>query len=209
MIPKTYMKFLYGDFLELLLLFLAKEAGHTVENEQLEVEVDGVKGHLDCTIDGVVVDCKSASPYAFQKFKDDRFLSDDPFGYIYQLSGYSNVVSPTNPRAAFLVADKVHGDIALAEVSAEIALAHSPLPRIQHLKKVLQQEEEPERCYQDKLDGKSGNRVLDTGCSYCAFAQHCWRDANGGRGLETYIYSTGPKYFTHVAREPRVDKVEF
>ena len=60
---KTYFKFLYGDIIELLVLFLAKEAGHKVEREQEEIEVDGVLGHIDAIIDGVVVDVKSASPY--------------------------------------------------------------------------------------------------------------------------------------------------
>ena len=38
---KTYFKFLYGDVIEQLLLFLVKESGHSVEMQQAEVEVDG------------------------------------------------------------------------------------------------------------------------------------------------------------------------
>jgi hypothetical protein len=37
--PKTRFKFLYGDLLEQLILFLTKEAGHEVTHEQHEVEV--------------------------------------------------------------------------------------------------------------------------------------------------------------------------
>ena len=59
---KTYFKFLYGDVIEQLVLFLCKEAGHEVTHEQEEIEVDGVLGHIDAIIDGVVVDVKSASP---------------------------------------------------------------------------------------------------------------------------------------------------
>src|SRR3546814_11640783 len=40
LLPSTYIKFLYGDLIEQLILFLAKEAGHLVEAEQAEVEVD-------------------------------------------------------------------------------------------------------------------------------------------------------------------------
>ena len=54
MTPKTYFKFLYGDVIEALLLFLAKESGHSVEAEQMEIEVDGVKGHIDAIIDGSI-----------------------------------------------------------------------------------------------------------------------------------------------------------
>jgi hypothetical protein len=78
--PATKIKFLYGDILEALLLFLAAEAGHTVTSEQATVEVDGIVGNNDTVIDGVVVDCKSASTYAFKKFKHGTLAYDDPIG---------------------------------------------------------------------------------------------------------------------------------
>lgn len=200
--PKTYFKFLYGDMIELLLLFLAKEAGHEVTHLQEEVEVNGVLGHADAVIDGVTVDAKSASSYSYQKFEDGRFLTEDPFGYIGQIGGYRKALG--TERAGFLVADKVHGDICFAEVDSETLAANEPLPRIEHLNEVLASESEPPRCYEDKPEGKSGNRVLSTPCSYCPFAQHCWRDANDGEGLRTYIYARGPVHFTKIAKEPRV-----
>lgn len=206
MSPQTYMKFLYGDVIELLLLFLAKEAGHTVEREQEQVEVDGIKGHIDAVIDGVVVDVKSASPYAFKKFENGYFISDDPFGYIKQISGYTNVISP-GEGAAFLVANKVDGDVTVAKVGAGIVSANSPLPRITHLKQVLESSEPPARCYDDQPDGKSGNRKLAIGCSYCSHKFRCWADANGGEGLKVYMYSTGPAFLTKVEREPKVDRI--
>lgn len=206
--PKTYMKFLYGDMIELLLLFLAKEAGHTVEREQEEIEVDGIKGHIDAVIDGVVVDCKSASPYAFKKFASGSFITDDPFGYIKQISGYSSVIAPDAQYAAFLVADKVHGDIAVAKVGSDLIQENNPTSRIGHLKEVLASDVEPERCYSDVPDGKSGNRKLGINCSYCPFKLHCWRSANGGEGLQVYSYSTGPVFLTHVTRQPNVAKIE-
>ena len=49
--PSDQLKFLYGDIIEALLIFLAKQAGHTVESEQEEIDIDGVKGHMDCMID--------------------------------------------------------------------------------------------------------------------------------------------------------------
>jgi hypothetical protein len=207
MLPKTYFKFLYGDVIELLLLFLAKEAGHEVTHEQFEVEIDGVKGHVDAVIDGVTVDAKSASPYSFGKFISGKYKTDDPFGYVKQLPGYRKALG--TERAGFLVANKVHGDIAFVEVDSETLAANEPEPRIQHLNKVLASETEPDRCYEDVEFGKGGNRVLGIGCSYCAFRNHCWRDANDGQGLITYNYSTGPKFFTQVEKEPRVEKEDW
>jgi hypothetical protein len=62
----TRIKFLYGYILEELLLLCASISGHKVEDQQKEVEVEGVKGHQDSMIDGVLVDCKSASSSSFK-----------------------------------------------------------------------------------------------------------------------------------------------
>jgi hypothetical protein len=207
LLPKTHFKFLYGDLIELLLLFLAKEAGHEVTHEQAEVEVDGVKGHCDAVIDGVTVDVKSASSYSFNKFVSGAFVENDPFGYIGQISGYRAALG--TDRAGFLVADKVHGDVAFCEVSPAVLAANKPAPRIKHLRSVLESEVEPPRCYPDKPDGVSGNRVLDVGCSYCSYKFHCYRDTNGGQGLQVYTYSSGPKFLTKVVREPKVPKEDW
>ncbi len=40
LLPKVYLKFLYGDVIEQLFLYLAKEAGHSVTDEQKEIETD-------------------------------------------------------------------------------------------------------------------------------------------------------------------------
>ena len=68
--PPTFIKFLYGHLLEEIVLFLVKLSGHEVTSEQKEIKVSGIKGHMDCVIDGEVVDVKTASSYAFKKFKD-------------------------------------------------------------------------------------------------------------------------------------------
>ena len=99
MTDKTYFKFLYGDVIELLVLFLAKESGHTVEDTQREIEVNGVKGHIDAIIDGTVVDVKSASPFSFKKFANNTLTESDPFGYVAQLAGYSSVLTPGESAA--------------------------------------------------------------------------------------------------------------
>lgn len=202
---KTLFKFLYGDTLEVLLLFLTKEAGHEVTHLQHEVEIAGVKGHMDAVIDGVPVDCKSASPYAFQKFKDGSFVFDDSFGYIPQLSGYANVLGTTD-RAGFLVADKVSGDITFAEIDQLTIEANPPADRIEHLKKVIDNPTPPPKCYADVPEGKSGNMKLGIGCSYCSFKDECHSDANGGRGLRKFWYSRGPVWLTKVVKEPLVSE---
>lgn len=201
--PHTLFKFLYGDVIEILLLFLAKESGHEVTHEQHEVNVDGVLGHTDCCIDGVPTDCKSASPYSYQKFADGSFVFDDPFGYVQQLSGYCHALGHTD-RGGFLVADKVNGYITFAELDGLTIKGNRPDDRIAGLREVVAQADPPKRCYSPVPEGKSGNLKLGIECSYCKFKDHCWSDANDGEGLKKYFYSRGPVWLTKVAKEPRV-----
>ena len=197
---KTYFKFLYGDIIEQLILFLTKEAGHTVELEQGEVEVDGVKGHIDAIVDGTVVDVKSASPYGYKKFETNSVTEDDPFGYVAQLSGYADVLTPGKP-AAWIAFDKVSGDICVSYLSSGVIKDHKPAPRIAELKEILDAPEPPPLCYLPVPDGKSGNLKLPTACSYCKHKRRCHPN------LRTFIYSTGPRYLTTVAKLPEVREV--
>lgn len=196
MTPNTYFKFLYGHIIELMVLFLAKEAGHSVTDEQREVNVDGVLGHIDAIVDGVVVDVKSASPFGFQKFKDGKVVEDDPFGYVQQISGYSNVLTP-DKSPAFIAADKVSGNLTVMDVSTSITADHKPETRIAHLREVIASDTPPPPCYEPIPDGKSGNMKLDTGCSYCKYKKACFPNAR------KFIYSNGPRYLTTVARMPQ------
>jgi len=197
---KTYLKFLYGDVIEELLLLLCKEAGYEVTDEQREVEIDGVKGHIDARINGTVVDVKSASSYGYQKFEQRNVLNDDPFGYVAQLSGYADILTP-NEDAAWLAIDKSSADICVSPLSKFVIDDHKPENRIKHLKKVIDSEEIPPLCYEPVPDGKSGNYKLPTPCSYCSHKYRCHPD------LRVFIYSTGPRFLTTVARTPEVPEV--
>ena len=80
--PSLFIKLLYGHLLEEIVIFLIKLSGHDVTDEQKEIKVSGIKGHMDCVIDGEVVDIKTASGYAFKKFKDGTLAENDMFGYM-------------------------------------------------------------------------------------------------------------------------------
>lgn len=203
---KVKLKFLWGDLAEVLLLFLAKESRHEVTDEQIEVEEDGVIGHIDAKIDGVLVDVKTASPYSYEKFKSGEYVFNDPFGYIKQISGYAHKTN--SERAAFLVANKVDGGLCYAEVDRRYLDGNPPKPRIDKLRQVIASEVPPERCYSDVPEGKSGNRKLDIGCSYCSFRDECWKDSNNGKGLRKFYYSRGPVWLSVVKKEPKVDEAE-
>lgn len=204
--PHTLIKFMFGDILETLLLFLTRVGGHSVTHEQDEVDVNGIKGHIDADIDGVTVDVKSASTFSFRKFKDGTLAEDDPFGYVDQLAGYCE---GRGTDGAFLAIDKQNGHVTYLPYAREDLAAINIGSRIDYLKEVIASDVEPERCYQDQEDGASGNRKLGVNCSYCAFKDRCWSDANDGLGLRTFLYSNGPRFLTKVAREPNVPEATF
>lgn len=205
--PATIFKFIYGDLIEALLLFLARVSGHAVTARQAEVDVSGIKGHIDADIDGVTVDVKSASTYSFRKFADGSLIDNDAFGYIEQLAGYAKA---RNTDGAFLAADKQNGFITYLPFSqGELEAVVNVPERIAYLKEAVNSDVEPERCYEDEEEGKSGNRALGINCSYCSHKHRCWADANGGLGLRTFRYSTGPKFLTQVIREPNVKEETF
>lgn len=205
--PSTKIKFLFGDILEHLLLFLAAEAGHDVQNQQTQVEVDGVPGSIDATIDDVLVDCKSASTYAFKKFERHTLPEDDPFGYMEQLAGYSEGLGGID--GAFLVIGKELGHIALDPHSKEELQQYRIRDRIKHATEVVASDQVPERCYLPEPYGKSGNLALGTNCSYCPHKRKCWADTNGGIGPRTFLYSNKPVHLVEVIREPDVLEVTF
>ena len=199
----TRIKFLYGYILEEFLLLCAAIAGHKVTDQQKEVEIEGVVGHQDSMIDGVLVDCKSASGNSFHKFKNNNLLEEDPFGYIAQISAYAEANGVD--EAAFLAIDKSTGEICLTPVhSVEMINAKE---RIKFLKGMVTDSSIPDRCYSAVPDGKSGNLKLPFGCVYCGHKKECWSDINQGRGIRVFQYAKGKRYLVQVGKEPDVPEV--
>jgi len=201
---QTKIKFLMGHVLEALLICLTKAAGHTVTEAQDEVMVEGVLGHQDCVIDDVLVDIKSASSFAFKKFKEARLTDDDPFGYIAQISAYAT--KNNRKEAAFFAIDKNSSELCILPVH-DMEMIDAP-SRVNYLKDMVTKDAAPARCYDTIADGKSGNRKLAVGCVFCGFKKKCWADANGGQGLRAFKYSNGVRYLATVAKTPDVEEVQ-
>ena len=106
---QTQIKFLYGHMLEELVKLFVIISGHDLTGQQKEVVVDGVSGHIDCIIDDEVVDIKTASGFAFNKFKNGTLRDDDPFGYLGQLAGYEESEGTSN--GGLLVINKENGEL--------------------------------------------------------------------------------------------------
>ena len=208
LMPHTRIKFLYGHLIEEMVLALTKLAGHDVTHEQKQVEVQGIKGSMDCKIDGVLTDVKSASPYGFKKFKDGSLINDDPFGYVDQIKGYAHAEDTTD--VGWLVMDKTNGHLTYLKYDmADESQWYwtklnffSIVDRIKAIKNIVKLSKPPKRCYEPIPDGKSGNMKLPVGCSYCAYKYDCWD------GLRTFVYANGPRYLVEVENLPNVIEVD-
>lgn len=197
--PYSRLKFLYGDIIECIVLWLAKAAGHTVTDQQREVTHHGIVGHIDSIIDGEVVDAKSASPRSYQKFARGTLPQEDPFGYLAQIQAYDEEVGKGNP--GFLAMNKVTGELCLYRPDKIFDLPNTE-QLITDAKDALSKPEPPAtKCYEDIPDGKSGNRKLDKSCSFCPFKKKCWP------GLRAFKYSDGVRYLTTIVNEPRVEEI--
>ena len=198
------LKFMYGDLVEELLILLIKLAGHSITDEQKTITIEGVKGHQDCRIDNVITDIKSASSFGFRKFKDNSIVKgNDPFGYIAQLSAYTE--GQGEDEGAFLVLNKENADLHLLHVDSLDMI--NATDRIKELKGLVDEKNPPARCYSDEPDGVSGNRVLPISCVWCPYKLTCWSDCNDGKGLRTFQYSKNVRYFTQVHKTPKVQEI--
>lgn len=201
---ETVFKFLYGDILEETVLWLAKEAGHSVEGEQDEVNLFGVKGHIDAIVDGILVDVKSASTASFNRFAVGLTPDSDSFGYITQLQAYLACLQfdkrlRDKTVAGFIVVDKTLGKICLDRHPRSVVNYES---YIDETRRLLSQRLPPPRRYEAEDFGKSGNKKLGVNCSYCPFKRECWP------GLRAFAYSTGPVFLTEVRRLPDVPEIK-
>ena len=201
--PSLFIKFLYGHLLEEVLLLLVRMSGNKVTDEQKEIEVSGLKGHMDCKINGEVVDIKSASGFSFSKFAKGLLAEDDPFGYLAQLTAYEHAEGTDN--GGFLVINKETGQLCFYQ--PEELDKPNITKHIKDLKHKLTLVNPPALCYEPIPEGKSGNMKLPKNCSYCPHKFECHKDSNDGKGLRTFRYAKGNVYFTKVRKSPKVDEV--
>jgi hypothetical protein len=201
--PPVKIKYAYGHAIEALAISLAKSSGHEVVGEQDVLEVDGIKGHRDCVIDGCVVDVKSTTTLGFQKFKDGSIKENDPFGYLDQIDGYlvgslQDPLVTVKDRGYLWAIDKQLGHMVLYEHTCREA---SIRERIKRSKEIVSLNQPPPCECGTVADGKSGNIKLDVKASYSPYKFCCKPH------LRTFLYASGPVYLTHVARLPDVPEI--
>lgn len=181
------MKMLIGDMVEVAAIAIMKGAGIPVARENQEVKWDSgngiIRGKTDVSIEGDgVYDIKSASKYQFNyKFNTgdafNKLREDDPFGYLPQGYLYGEASG-----------EKFRGWIAICKETGEWCVVNPPIADNSYKKAAIKTakenaetlaEDKPfKRCFEPIVEEfrgkKTGNKYLDTTCSFCPYKTACW-----------------------------------
>jgi len=180
--------FLYGDLLEAALITIMKMAGVNITHEQKKVTLNvggiSLEGTLDIVIEDPglygVWDIKTASDFSFNnKFGlgFDTLVKNDPFGYILQGALYG--AASGIPFRGWIVINKENGQLKVLEVPDNfqnmipelIQEVDARIRRLTSKEKFYREFEDVAEMFRKK---PTGNRKLDTTCSYCIHKWACW-----------------------------------
>ena len=165
----VYLTFLQGHILEAVLVALIKLAGHDVQDQQKKHTVEGINGSQDCTIDGELVDIKTASAWSWDnKFAEDG-IKDDAFGYIKQLSGYGK--TEDRKDGYFLAFNKNKSTLTLCRQKLEEDID----TYIVDLKDKMESDTPPMRLANATTFSKAeAKEKLCMTCAFCGFKEDCY-----------------------------------
>ena len=178
--PHFLMNMILGDLVEAVFKGLLRAAGAEFkDNDNVTLKLpDGqeISGEYDMEMDGKIDDVKSASPNSYRnKFESfDSLQSDDSFGYIPQLVGYSKAAG--KEVGGWWVVNKANGEFKY--VSASEVDSEKVLQDIQETVNYIEKDEPFERCFEPVPETyfkkQSGNLVLNDACKFCSFKYKCW-----------------------------------
>src|SRR3990167_3090081 len=157
-----------GDVYESLVKLLIKFSGEIVENEQKEINVRGIPGHIDFTHNNVLFDNKSMSAVGF-KIEQESGI-DDTFGYKTQISLYADGMKLP---ARHIIFNKNTGEMEEISVSPDPSLIAKAERKVKIIK-ASSKDKLPPRDFSAQVEKGSGRLYLGVECQYCAFKTLCW-----------------------------------
>ena len=165
----VYLTFLQGHILEAVLVALIKLAGHDVQDQQKKHTVEGINGSQDCTIDGELVDIKTASAWSWENKFTESGIKDDAFGYIKQLSGYGK--TDNRKEGYFLAFNKNKSTLKLCKQQLEEDIDTF----IVDLKDKMESDTPPMRLANATTFSKAeAKEKLCMTCAFCGFKEDCY-----------------------------------
>ena len=180
------LRFLIGDMIEALTVFIIKSSGIKVDSEQKGVKrknkyfENGLTGTYDIEINNKIFDIKSASDWSFKNKFNMGFgavAEKDVFGYLSQ--GYLYADTEKKDFGGWIVINKSSGEICLTEPPKDdkvykdkgLKVANDNINALMQNKPFERCFDEVEETYRNKL---TGNKRLDSVCEWCSFKHPCW-----------------------------------
>lgn len=180
------MRMLHGDAIEVIMDLVLKIAKANITGGKSKISLDlghtVINGEDDVHIDNKVYDVKSSSPYGFdRKWMSglDALKSDDPFGYIGQLVGYS--VAQNLDTGGWIVVCKSTGQVVVVDADFSKAEKDKVIADIEMKAIALNEDWSFERCFEpvdDFFNKKfTGSKKLAMNCNFCDYKTSCWPKA--------------------------------
>ena len=180
-------RMIHGDVTESIMEVILRIAGVNITGGKNKVELNvsntTIRGEDDIVIDHKLYDIKSASPFAFNnKFKKgyDAMRSDDSFGYIGQLYGYTEAQEGIE-AGGWIAVDKSSGEVVVVEADMNHVEKARIEASITETVKTIEEQRPFKRCFEpiDDTFGRklTGLKRLCTACGFCDYVQKCWPNA--------------------------------
>ena len=189
--PKSRMPYnhvvrmMLGDATESIMEVLLRMAGFNITGGKSQVTMKfgdiEVNGEDDIEIDGKVFDTKSSSPWAFHQKWDswETLKSDDSFGYIPQMIGYS--YGQGKKPGGWIVVNKSTGEVRILEIDPSSVEVKAVLEQMADTVRKINSDAPFEKCFKpepEKFRSKpTGNKLVPKTCTFCSYMSQCWPDA--------------------------------
>ena len=203
------MNMMLGDIVESVFKGLLRQAGVAYEDSKkvsMELTIDSkIEGTYDIIMDDAVDDIKSASDWSYRnKFESfDTLAKEDPFGYVGQLAGYAQALN--KKAGGWWVINKANGSFKYVP-----AKGIDMMEEMYHINKTVKtvNKNEFKRCFDavdETFNGKpTGNKILDTECSWCSFRKTCWPELKELPALKSRAKEPKIVSYVHIKEESRV-----
>jgi len=185
--PRTLITFWQGDLIEACTLSLAKMAGVDIRREQEEVDILGVKGHIDGVLyendkPVAVVEIKSMADFSFKRFSKEGI--DNTFGYESQ--GIAYATSLGLDKVIWVATNKNTGHMDEYVHTITDEMKTELIDRSREILTFDYEDTRPPREYTPDKKGK-----LPLQCQYCNQKWNCYEE----EGLETVINKGKPSFY--------------
>tara|TARA_R100001510_G_scaffold30470_1_gene27154 strand:- start:2835 stop:3725 length:891 start_codon:yes stop_codon:yes gene_type:complete len=200
------LNMLLGDLIEAVFKGVMREAKVDFKDSDkvsLKLKDHEVQGEYDLTMNNVVDDIKSASPWSFNnKFNSfDSLNNKDGFGYVSQLVGYAKALN-VEPGGWWVI-NKASGDFKY--VQAEGVDTEAVMNNIKTTVDYITNDKPFIKCFEDVPETyrgvPSGNYILPKECTFCRFKKDCWDNLQELPSKVSKAKELPIVYYTKVAEE--------